>query len=55
MAVCSENELLIKENIRRIINQLQLMTYAADSHRSDVILGSIASIEVLLTQIKAAA
>lgn len=47
-------EVQIKESIRRIVSQLQLMTYAAESKRPDVILDSIALIEIVLEQIKTA-
>ena len=52
MAVQAVQETALQHNVRGIINQLQLITYAAENQRVDVILGSIAFIEVMLDRIR---
>ena len=48
----SRQEARIKESIRHIINQLQIITSAAEYDRPEVIRGSVDFIELLLAEIK---
>ena len=42
----------VKGSIFAIINQLQLMLFAADADRRDVFLSGIGAIEVMLTKLR---